>query len=117
MVLRFRKCTASMVAPTDRPRKMVTMSMSDVPAVFFRRSVTPDSRSRSDSRSRLPNISMPMRGAQEGTAREAPRPVMMGKRITAVRETCLAWGMSMARSLRVVSIRMMGGWMMGTRDM
>ena len=60
---------------------------------------------------------MPMRGALEGTAREARIPVASGTRIAAVWDTGMAWGMSMARSCFVVSIRMMGGWMMGTRDM
>ena len=57
---------------------MVTMSIMGPPAVLLNRSVTPD------SRSRLPNISMPMRGALEGTTRDARIPVTMGKRIAAL---------------------------------
>jgi hypothetical protein len=49
-------------------------------------------------------------------ASEAIIPVITGNSITAVLDTGFAWGMSMARSLRLVNIRIIGGWMIGTSD-
>ncbi len=50
-------------------------------------------------------------------ASAASTAVTIGNRITAVCDTGLACGMSMARSRLVVSSRMIGGWMIGTSDM
>ena len=102
-VFRLRKWAASIVAPTAMPRKMVTMSIKAPPAVLRKRSVTPH------SRSRFPNISIPIRGALDGMARDATTPVKIGKIMTAVRETGIVCGISTARSFLVVNIRMMGG--------
>ena len=60
---------------------------------------------------------MPMSGAQVGIAKEASRATAIGKMITAVLDTGLSCGISMARSFFVVNSRMMGGWMTGTSDM
>jgi len=103
IVCQRMKATPSMVAPTTIPRKMVTMLTSAPPDVLASRSVTVD------SRSKLPNISMPMRGAHPGTASDATTAVTIGKRMTAVFDTALVCGMSMARSPLVVSRRMIGG--------
>ena len=92
MVCSVMKVGPTMVAPTVMPRKIVTMLTSGPPAVLYRRSVTVD------SRSRLPNISIPISGAQAGTASAVSTVSRIGKRTTAVLETALVCGMSMARS-------------------
>ena len=48
-------------------------------------------------------------GAELGTPRIATIPVMIGNRITAVCDTGFATGIGIARSLFVVSNRMIGG--------
>ena len=76
------------------------------------RSTTPD------SRSRLPSISMPMSGEALGTSRPVSSVTAMGKRTRVSLETGReVYSMRISRSWRVVSKRMMGGWMMGTRLM
>jgi len=98
-----KKLAPSIVAPMVIPRKRVTILIKAPPAVLLSRSVTPV------SVNRFPNINIPIRGAQVGTAREANTPVKMGNKMTAVFETGMAWGMSIARSFELVSILMIGG--------
>ena len=61
-------------------------------------------------------MSMPMSGALEGIASDASTPVTIGNSMTAVFDTGIACGMSIARSFLVVRARMIGGWIMGTSD-
>ena len=106
-----RKVEPFVVAPTVTPRKMVTMFISSFCAVLDRRSVTPE------TRRRLPNISMPISGAAEGSSSETMTVTAMGKitssRLLTGRSCC----MTMERSFLVVNARMMGGWMTGTSAM
>jgi len=90
---------------------MVTAFMRAFWAVSDSRSVT------SDSRSRLPNISMPTRGVALGRRRTHSRSVTIGKRMRSVLETSRSCLISMRRSSLVVSARMIGGWMIGTSAM
>ena len=75
MVWRDRKVVAVAVAPTVKPRKMVTMFISSLPAVLVRRSTTPD------SLKRLPSMRQAIRGAAEGTSSATNTVIMMGKMI------------------------------------
>ncbi|MBA7587250.1 hypothetical protein ES708_29272 [subsurface metagenome] len=72
-------------------------------------SVTPE------AYSRLPNINMPMRGADLGTSRIIITAAIKGNRIFSVLDTSLSWGfMYIARSFWVVSNFITGGWIIGT---
>ena len=62
-----------------------------------------------ENSSREGHISIPIRGALEGIAREANTPVMIGNKITAVCDTGIVCGMSIARSFSFVSNRIIGG--------
>ena len=107
----FRKLAAVAVAPTEMPRKMVTMLMSSFWAVLLRRSVTPL------SLNRLPSIRQPTRGAASGTRKLTKMVTAMGKMIFSVWDTARSCFMVICRSALVVRARMMGGWMTGTRAM
>ena len=111
MVWRDRKVAPVAVAPTDTPRKMVTMLMSSFCTVLLSRSVTPH------SLNRLPSIRQAMRGPAEGTSRATKIVTTMGKMIFSFLDTCRRGFMTICRSFSVVSSFMIGGWMTGTRAM
>ena len=102
-VLAVRKVEPLVVAPTVRPRKMVTMLHSSFWIVLFRRSVTPL------TRQRLPNIRQPTREAASGSSRDTTMVTMIGKMTSSVLETGRSCGMRIRRSFLVVSAFMMGG--------
>ena len=102
-VLAVRNWEPAVVAPTEMPRKMVTMFIRAFCTVSLRRSVTPH------SRHRLPSIRQPIRGAVEGSSRMQKIETMMGKTIFSVLETSLAWVMTVSRSFLVVSSFISGG--------
>ena len=99
----FKNFSPSIVAPTIKPRKIVTMLISGPLAVLLKRWVTPD------SRIKLPNISMPMSGPLAGMKSTVRTQVAIGKTTTAVFETARACGMSISRSFCVVSSLIIGG--------
>ena len=103
MVWRLRKVRPVAVAPTDTPRKMVTMLMSSFCTVLLRRSTAPH------SLKRLPSIKQAIRGAAEGTSRATKMATMMGKMIFSVLETCRRGFITIFRSASEVRRRMMGG--------
>ncbi len=105
----LRKLVAWVEAPTVRPMRIVTMSMSGPEAVLARRLVTPH------SFSRLPKKSIPNRGRPEGTRKAVSRMHNSGKSTFSRWLTARGGRMRMRRSLGVVSRRMMGGWITGTR--
>ena len=107
-VCQLRKASAVAVAPTEMPRKTVTMFISSFCTVLLRRSTTPH------SRMRLPSIRLPISGAAEGSSRETKIVTMMGKMIFSVLLTSRSCFISIWRSFLVVSSFMMGGWMTGT---
>ena len=107
MVSQFRKFWATMVAPTEVARKMVTMFIRAFWAVSERRSVTPH------SRNRFPNIRQPIRGAVEGRSRITKVATTMGKMIFSVLETSRLCTILTLRILSVVMAFMIGGWIMG----
>jgi hypothetical protein len=114
MILRVvgaRKLSARMVMPTLTPRKMVRMLMTSFWADLTRRSVT------AHSRRKLPSMSMATRGEASGTRSTQTTSTPVAKRSFSRRETLRRDGMRMRRSRSVVSRRMMGGWMRGTRAM
>ena len=97
------------VAPIDRVRKMVKMSISAVAAVLPNLSVTPD------IANRFPTINMPIRGADIGTSSITITEAIMGNIIFSCDETSRSCGfMYIARSFLVVSNFIIGGWIMGT---
>ena len=111
MVSSVRNVAAEVLAPTVTPSRIVTMSMNAVCAVLASRSVT------SDSRSRLPKNSMPSSGRPPGASSVVSRNPTIGNMIRTRLETGARSGMRMRRSSRVVSSRMIGGWMIGTSAM
>ena len=103
-----KNVSAFVVQPTEKPRKIVMMFISSLPAVLQMRSTTPD------SFIRLPSISIPISGAEAGRMSEIRMVHMIGKIIFSVRDTCRSCVMTMLRSFFVVSSFMMGGCMTGT---
>ena len=75
MVCRDRKVLEVAVAPTVKPRKIVTMFISSLDMALLRRSATPD------SLARLPSIRQATSGAAEGTSRATNTVIMIGKTI------------------------------------
>ncbi len=110
-VRKLRKASAVAVAPTVIPRKITTMFISSFCTVLLRRSTTPH------SFIRLPSIRQPTSGAALGSSREMMTAIRMGKRIFSVFDTVRSCDMRIERSFFEVSIRMMGGWITGTRAM
>ena len=108
-VVGARKDSAFAVAPTETPRKMTTMFIRAFCAVSDRRSTTPH------SRNRLPSIRQPTREVADGTSSATKAVTAIGKMIFSFLETVRRESMRMRRSFLVVSARMMGGWMTGTR--
>ena len=106
-----RNLSADSFDPTVRPMKIVTMLHKSFAAVFARRSTT------LLSRSRLPNISIPIRGAALGTNRMQSRTTRNTKTIFSLRDTSRNCFILILRSSTVVSARMIGGWMIGTNAM
>ena len=106
-----RKASADSLEPTVRPSAMVMMLISALREVSARRSTTPH------SRSRLPKANMPISGAASGSSMPTSRHSSSGKTIFSTWLTCRSWVMTMARSSGVVSARMIGGWISGTRAM
>ncbi len=106
-----RKWSALVLAPTEKPSRMVTMSIMAVRAVLARRSVT------MLSLSRLPKKSIPISTSEPGAIRAQIKKPAMGKMMRSRRETTRGAFMRMRRSSRVVSSFMIGGWMTGTRAM
>jgi len=107
-VSEVRNLDPSIVAPTATPKKIVTISIIAPPAVFFNLSVTPL------SLIKFPNISIPIKGALDGTANEAIAPVSIGNIITAFLETGLASSISIFLSFLLVSSLKIGGCIIGT---
>ena len=66
---------------------------------------------------RLPSISMPMRGAVEGSMQHTTIVTITGNIILSRLETGLSCSILILRSFSVVSALMIGGWMIGTSDM
>ena len=108
-VLKFKKASAVAVAPTVRPRKMTTMFINSFCTVLLRRSTTPH------SFMRLPSIRQPINGAALGRSNEMITAMTSGKRMRSSLETGRSVCILILRSFSVVSARMMGGWMTGTR--
>ena len=104
-----RNVEAWVEAPTVMPSRMVTMSVRALEAVLASRVVTPH------SRSRLPKKSIPSRGIPEGTTKQVRSRPTIGKMIFSLWATARAGFIFMRRSFLVVSNRMMGGWITGTR--
>ena len=100
----FRKTSALIKQPTLIPRRMVRIFIKALAAVSANRSVTPL------SFSRLPNMNMPMRGADLGTSRIMITAAIIGKMSFSRLDTALNWGfMYIARSALVVSSFITGG--------
>ena len=107
-----RNFAASIVAPIQSPRRSVTIFVISFSEVLFSRSTTPD------SFIRFPSMTIPISGVPRGATNEAATVTTMGKRILVVLETgCFTTPITIFRSFSVVSKRMIGGWMSGTRDM
>ena len=107
----LRKTSAWVEAPTVRPIRVVTISMSGPPAVAARRLVTPL------SFKRLPKKSMPSSGRPEGTMKAVQIKPTMGKMIFSRWLTTRGLFILISRSFLVVRSSMMGFWITGTRAM
>ena len=88
------------------------MFASSFEDIFVSRSTTPD------SRMRLPSMSEPTSGVANGTSVPTSSVTPIGKRIRVRRVTVRPpYGIRIRRSAGVVSARMIGGMMTGTRAM
>ena len=65
----------------------------------------------------LSRISAPTSGVASGTISAQATTTVIGKMIRSTRLTSRSWSILSARSDSVVSARMIGGWMIGTRAM
>ena len=110
-VLQSRKFCATIVAPTEVARKMVTMFMSAFCAVSESLSVTPH------SRKRLPSMRQPMSGAVEGRSRMTKVATTMGKMIFSFFETSRVCSILTLRICSVVRSFMSGGCIIGMSAM
>ncbi len=106
-----KNVSACVLAPTEKPSKIVTMSIIAVRAVLASRSVT------ILSFSRLPKNSMPNSTIAPGAISVQIKKAATGKIIFSRLETFRGGFMRIKRSSRVVSNRMIGGWMTGTSAM
>ena len=111
IVPRVRNLSASIVAPTVSDRKIVVVFMIAFWAVSLRRSAQPH------SRSRLPNISTPIKGTDMGRIRPVTTVTTMGNKILSSLLTGRSLSIVMARSALLVHSLMIGGWIRGTSDM
>ena len=98
----FMNTSAWVYAPTVRPIRVVTTSMSGPRAVSAKRRVTPD------SLSRLPKNSMPSRGRPEGTIKAVQIKPMIGKIIFSFWLTARGLAMCMQRSFLLVRSSIIG---------
>ena len=104
-----RNSEACVEAPTVRPNKMVMVSISGPLAVLAKRRVTPL------SFNRLPKNSIPNKGKPEGTRKQVNNKPMMGNITFSVCDTTRGGFIRIRRSCFVVSRRMTGGWITGTK--
>ena len=111
-VCRLKKLLASIVAPMHKPSSKVTMLVISFSEALFKRSTQPL------SLIKLPSMTVPINGAPLGARIEAKMVTTTGKIILVVFEIgCfLAAPMTICLSLFVVSARMIGGWISGTKD-
>ena len=107
----LRNVWAWALAPTEKPSRIVTMSIIALRAEFASRSVTPD------SLRMFPKKSMPSRAIDPGAIRAAIRNAAIGKMILSRREITRGSGIRIRRSSLVGSSFMIGGWITGTRAM
>ncbi|VUS52460.1 hypothetical protein SB6411_05855 [Klebsiella spallanzanii] len=103
-----RNLSATSFAPTDNPRKMVTILISPFCTVSLRRSTTPL------SRIRLPKQNIPSSGAASGSSSATSSNSTAGKRIFSRLLTVRSCTMRIFRSLSLVSAFIIGGWINGT---
>ena len=111
MVSQLRNASALVVAPTEVPRRITTIYIMALDAVSASCPTTPD------SLNRLPSISMPTRGAVDGSMRHTTMVTMMGNRIFSSLDTGRSCSILILRSCSVVKNFMIGGWMIGTKAM
>ena len=106
----FKKASALVVAPTEVPSRITTIYISALDAVSISCLTTPD------SLNRLPNISIPTRGAVVGRIMQTTMVTTIGKRIFSSLDTGRSWPILIFLSFSVVSNFIIGGWIMGTSD-
>ena len=99
----LRKTCACIVAPTERPSKMVTMFIRECCAVSDSRFTTPH------TRIKLPNINIPIRGATAGMRMMIKKVAMRGKKSFSLAETGRSCRILILRCSGVVIRRMIGG--------
>ena len=98
-------------SPRVLEKRIRQLILRFTPTVLLSRSVTPH------SRSRLPNVSIPIRGAAEGRNSRQSNRTVSGNMTFSSLLTGRSCDMTTSRSAWVVSARMIGGWMMGTSAM
>ncbi len=106
-----RKISACMVAPTDRPNKMVIMFIREFWAVSDNRLTTPH------SRMKLPNMNIPIKGATAGMSSTIKKVAISGNISFSLCETGRSWRILILRCSGLVSQRIRGGCMSGTMAM
>ena len=104
----LRNLSACIVAPTETPKKMVTMFIRDPWAESVNLATTPL------SFMRFPSINIPRRGMTEGTNSAMIPAVIRGKRIFSCLETTRSCRIRIRLSLSLVINFIRGGCMRGT---
>ena len=102
-VCRFRKFSATAVAPTLKPRKMVTVFINPFCAVLDKRPVTPQ------TLRRLPSIKQPINTSALGTIKPTITVTTMGKMIFSAMDTLRVGAILILRSFSVVKSLIKGG--------
>src|SRR5665648_297375 len=103
MVWKFKKYLASMVEPTQIPKKIVKILISEFWAVSDKRGTT------RLSLNKFPTINIPMIGTEGGNTRPTNIVLIIGNNILSVRETGLSCFISILLSALVVSNFKIGG--------
>lgn len=106
-----RNFVASNCMPTPSPSRMVAVFMISFCRPRESRSATPH------SRMKLPSASDPIRGTAAGRKTMQTSSISTGKSSRSRCVTGRSWRMRISRSRRVVSSRMIGGWISGTSAM
>ena len=110
IVSQFRNASALVVAPTEVPSKITTIYISALDAVSVSCLTTPD------SLNRLPSINIPTNGAVVGSIMQTTIVTMMGNSIFSNLDTGRSCAILIFLSFSVVKSFIIGGWIIGTRD-
>ena len=110
IVSNFRNASALVDAPTDVPSKITTMYIKALDAVSVNCFTTPD------SLNRLPSINIPTSGAVVGRIKHTTTVMIIGNKIFSSLDTGRSCSILIFLSSSVVKSFIIGGWIIGTKD-